>query len=278
MRCLRAVRATSSRARTRALRAVRLLLPALLAASVVPGAASASYATASPTSLPVAGVYSGPGVRTSGAASAFAAWSGMRVGGLLDFPPESSWTGSTGLTGPAWLLEAYRGRPERLEYSLPMLPAVAGTSLAACGTGAYDTYWAQTGRNLVAYGQQDAIVRPGWEMNASWYRWSATGRTADYIRCFRRIVTTMRATPGASFAFDWNVNVGSAPFRGELAYPGDAYVDYVGVDVYDTSWSWYPTPAGSTRPASALPSWLLRCALHAWRGRRIAALFGCSSS
>jgi hypothetical protein len=261
-------------------RAGKVVAPALIAASVVaaavtgPAAGSAPAtaltaaqnvsatsttaavtATSTTPSLPMAGLYAGPGARTTGAADAFAKWSGVRLGTLLDFPPEASWTGHTGLTGPSWLLEAHRSRPERLEYSLPMLPSVAGTSLAACAAGSYDTYWAQTGRNLVAYGQGDAVVRPGWEMNANWYRWSATGRTTEYIGCFRRIVTTMRATKGASFRFDWNVNLGSSPFPAEKAYPGDAYVDYVGVDVYDTSWTWYPTPTGTTLATARDNAW-----------------------
>ena len=274
MRPRSSVSTRSPRVLTSVRRACRFVLPALLGASLLPAAATASLgqrdagselprtqnvslsaATSTLPSRPMAGLYSGPGIRTAGAADAFAATTGLRLGTLLDFPPESTWTGHTGLTGPSWLLEPYRGRPERLEYSLPMLPAVAGTTLAACAAGAYDTYWAETGRNLVAYGQQDAIVRPGWEMNANWYRWSATGRTSDYIGCFRRIVTKMRATTGSSFSFDWNVNIGSSPFPAERAYPGDQYVDYVGVDVYDTSWTWYPTPQGTSLATARNNAW-----------------------
>ncbi len=47
--------------------------------------------------------------------------------------------------------------------------------------------------------------------------------------------------PGANFTFEWN------PTRGDLGvgdlasfYPGDAYVNYVGLDVYDTEWGSYP--------------------------------------
>ena len=51
----------------------------------------------------------------------------------------------------------------------------------------------------------------------------------------------MRAVPGSHFTFEWN------PTRGDLAvgdlanyYPGDAYVDYVGLDVYDVESQVYP--------------------------------------
>ena len=59
---------------------------------------------------------------------------------------------------------------------------------------------------------------------------------------WQQIVDTMRGVPGAAFRFEWN------PTRGgyvDLAsyYPGDAYVDIVGMDVYDTEWATYPGAA-----------------------------------
>jgi hypothetical protein len=65
----------------------------------------------------------------------------------------------------------------------------------------------------------------------------------------------MRAVPGSRFTFDWNPNLGGGTFPAEQAYPGDAYVDVIGVDVYDTSWTWYPTPAGVTTDAARTSAW-----------------------
>ena len=141
--------------------------PAVPTDPAVPVTAPTPATPVATTALPQGGLYAGPGSRTTSAVAGFASWAGMKVSGVLDFPPETAWTGNTGLTGPSWLLGVHQGTGQRLEYSLPMFPAVAGTSLAQCATGAYDTYWAQTGRNLVAYGQGHAIVRPGWEFNGS---------------------------------------------------------------------------------------------------------------
>ncbi len=47
-------------------------------------------------------------------------------------------------------------------------------------------------------------------------------------RYFRHIVTTMRSVPGAAFRFVWNPTSGPEPEAAQNAYPGDAYVDYVG--------------------------------------------------
>jgi Glycosyl hydrolase family 26 len=204
---------------------------------------------------PQLGLYAGPGPRTADAVPPFADWAGLPVRDVLDFPPDATWTGHTGLTGPGWLLGAHRGRAQRLEYSLPMFPDQPGYSLAECAAGAYDEYWALTGRRLVDHELAGAVVRPGWEFNARWYRWSAIGRADDYVGCFRAVVTAMRAVPGNRFTFDWNPNAGSSPFPAEQAYPGDDYVDYVGVDVYDTSWTWYPTPAGTSTAIARERAW-----------------------
>ena len=100
-----------------------------------------------------------------------------------------------------------------------------------------------------------STIRPGWEMNGNWYKWSAASSPTAYAACFRQIVTTMRAVPGTAFTFDWNPNLGPGTFPAEQAYPGDAYVDEVSVDVYDTSWTWYPTPYGTTGDQAKANTW-----------------------
>ena len=45
----------------------------------------------------------------------------------------------------------------------------------------------------------------------------------------------MRAV-APNLAFDWNPVWGWQSVDPTLAYPGDAYVDYIGIDVYDQSW------------------------------------------
>ena len=61
--------------------------------------------------------------------------------------------------------------------------------------------------------------------------WSVASSTdaANFVAFWRQIVTTMRAVPGAKFKFLWNPNSGSpTTYTPDQAYPGDAYVDYVG--------------------------------------------------
>lgn len=180
-----------------------------------------------------------------------AAWSSLPITESLDFANHVSWLE---MTRSAWQLTPYADSGLHLEYSVPMLPDVSGVSLGACAAGAYDGYWRTIAQNLVAAKQPAATVRPGWEMNGDWYKWNAAGQPGNYIGCFRHIVTTMRGV-NQSFRFDWNPNIGLGTFPAEQAYPGDAYVDYVGVDVYDTSWTWYPRPAKVTTETARLNSW-----------------------
>ena len=92
------------------------------------------------------------------------------------------------------------------------------------------------------------MIRLGHEMNGSWdndnigvneVQWH------DWAKYFAQVVDTMRSVKGAHFLFDWNVNAGTWTLI-PLAdyYPGDAYVDIVGISAYDDSGYRLP-PVGS---------------------------------
>ena len=92
------------------------------------------------------------------------------------------------------------------------------------------------------------MIRFGWEFNGNWFPWAAQGCASAFVRYFDDIVTTMRAVPGTHFTFEWN------PTRGDLGvgnlsqyYPGNKYVDDVGLDVYDLEQQRYPGSKGRVR-------------------------------
>ena len=121
----------------------------------------------------------------------------------------------------------------------------ADTSGSAYGlqqgaSGAYDSYFLELAQEMVAGGQGDSIVRPGWEFNGSWFPWAANGQAAAFVGYWQQIVQTMRSVPGGNFKFEWNPTAGDQG-AGNLAafYPGSAYVDYIGLDVYDQTWATY---------------------------------------
>jgi len=172
---------------------------------------------------------------TPAAAAAFGAWRKRPLDVGEVWVDGSTWAT---ITDSAWLYQEWHGSPYTLVVTVPMLPAdVPGVSIGACANGAYNAYWRQFGQAISSYGLGSSIIRLGWEFNGKWYSWAATSPTV-WAACWRQAVTSARSTaPG--LRWDWNVNRGAAsalpdPTR---AYPGNAYVNMIGIDSYD----WWPS-------------------------------------
>ena len=116
-------------------------------------------------------------------------------------------------------------------------------SFAGVAAGDYNSKFRDLGELLVKDGLSHTIIGLGREMNGSWYEWSerrAPSSEPDaYIRAWRQIVTTMRSVPGQHFKFLWTVYPTSTSVAN--AWPGNAYVDYIGTDIFD----WYGGPKGT---------------------------------
>ena len=193
------------------------------------------------------GVYSGSG--NIAGTVAFGARLGRPLNYAHDFLDRGTWAS---MNDTAWLARRWTaaGYTDRLVLTVPMMPEGVGT-LAGGAAGDYNQYFRTLAETLVATGQGSAVLRIGPEFNGNWYRWTidVANGGALYAQYFRQIVNTMRAVPGASFKFDWTANNGSSwtangtQLDAESAYPGDAYVDYIGLDVYDQSWgTWNRDP------------------------------------
>ncbi len=166
--------------------------------------------------------------------TAFAAATGTHPTYATDYLPKGDgWASMDGAAN----IKAWSSSPYRLAIGVPILPG-AGT-LAQGAKGAYNQYFTILGENLVSDHEANAILRLGWEFNGNWFTWSVTSATdaSNFVAFWRQIVTTMRAVPGEQFKFLWNPN-GPSPttYAPSQAYPGNAYVDYVGTDVYDNFW------------------------------------------
>ena len=229
------------------------------------GADAQSPAAPIGTTEPALGTYHWPN-GTAGV-DAFAAWLGRDSVWGLDFVGGESWSN---VGWPVFWLEhwskwvkAKSGR--KLVLSIPILAGpVDGSgpkqgdvgvnvavSLEKGAAGDYNIHFQQLAENLVKFGLADTILRPAWEFNGDWYAWRAKGKTAAFAEYWRQIVATMRAVPGAGkLKFCWNPTLGDQQFPADEAWPGDAFVDFVGVDVYDETWNaeTYPWPpdAGAT--------------------------------
>jgi hypothetical protein len=176
--------------------------------------------------------------------AAFGTWRGRRVTVVTDFLGGNTWSSiaNTWWTGHRWAGTRYH-----YVWSMFMLPTQQSGSMTKGAAGAYNGYFRSAAKGLVANGYGSSTIRLGWENTGNWYAWSATRNPRAYAAYWRQIVRTMRSVPGAHFTFDFNISdQGIDPRR---AWPGDAYVDYVGGDFYDESW------ASSYRPSNHAKVW-----------------------
>jgi hypothetical protein len=185
------------------------------------------------------GVYAGAGAPDG--VAAFENHLGRPVSIVHDTLARENWTN---LIDVHWWLDQWSPTKyaQRIVYTIPMLPDSGGT-LAAGASGSYNEYFRTLAQRLVAGNQGNATLRIGPEFNGNWFKWTIAvpNGGADFAAYWRQIVTTMRSVPGANFTFDWCPNdgssyVGGQPIDAASAWPGNAYVDYVGLDVYDQSW------------------------------------------
>lgn len=224
---------------------------------------TASTSFSQSTTEPVLGTYHWP-VGTKGV-DAFAAWLNRPTVWALDFIGSESWSN---VGWPVYWLEAWskwvQAQPNRrLILSVPILTGpVDGSgptqgdkgvgvpvSLEKGAKGEYNQHFRDLAENLVKHKLADTILRPAWEFNGDWYTWRAKDKTRAFIEYWRQIVTTMRSVPGTEkLRFCWNPTLGDQQFPADEAWPGDEFVDYVGVDVYDETWNadTYPWPANAS--------------------------------
>lgn len=174
------------------------------------------------------GVFRGSGA--TGEIAAFETWAGRPVTHVLDFVGLGiDWTK---INRPAWWLNRHAGKPWQLVLSTAMLPNRTYT-LAAGAQGKYDAHWTKF-FTAVAQRYPTVIVRLGWEFNGRFYPWAAGGKEAAFAAYWRRIVTIARKV-APQVRFDWCPLRGNTGANVEACYPGDPYVDIVGLDAYDTA-------------------------------------------
>lgn len=243
---------------------ISLLYTSLRDEKDVEGPPETNIATATAESTPVRlGVYRGDAPRGPGKVDAYSAWLGRQVDLAEAFAPGDTWDD---VEGRSWQLGSWSAwvsaRPgRRLVLTVPILPgpvdgrgptkgsgAGEPVSLERGAAGAYDAHFVTLARRLTAHQLGESTLRLGHEFNGAWYTWRAKGKEAAFAAYWRRIVSAMRSVPGHNLQFDWNPSVGYLGMRPELAWPGDAYVDTVGVNVYDQSWSagTYPVPSDAS--------------------------------
>jgi hypothetical protein len=179
-------------------------------------------------------------------------------------PGNGGWSGMDGSGGSLrWMFaNGWTGTPYTLLLGVPILPTDSAGhpvgTLATGATGAFNAYFVTLAQTLVAAGESNAYLRLGFEFDGGWTVWNATTRASEahFAAYFRQIVKAMRSVPGEGFRFVWNPDAeafSSRSYNVALAYPGNSYVNVIGLDAYDQAWVTPLTPANawneSTLPA-----------------------------
>jgi hypothetical protein len=192
-----------------------------------------------------AGVYRGstPDISRIEAYEAFLGMpAGTTVGFVLAFMADApSWPDfergalQSHTNGPAGPHSAAEWAPLLAGRQLVLgVPAcVQGTTWAQEAAGANDAHWRALAAALTAGGLGGCVLRIARELQG--FPWKVTAATAgDHKAGWQRIVSTMRAA-GFTGKFMWNPYIGPFKPPGEVvnAYPGNATVDVIGIDLYD---------------------------------------------
>lgn len=164
----------------------------------------------------------------------YEAWLGRKVDVILCTVDFQKWEN---YRYADWLSKTVYGErgTRRLVYDVPII--IEGASYAEAKTGAYDEHWRCLAESIVSNnpGVYDILIRPSHEMNGDWFPWCVGGsRQAmipDFIASWQRFHAIFRGVAGGErFRFSFSSSEGASDPR--PMWPGDAYVDLVGYDVY----------------------------------------------
>jgi hypothetical protein len=118
----------------------------------------------------------------------------------------------------------------------PWTVADRGVPLSAIADGAYDPYVRDAAQAAAAWGHP-VLLRFAQEMNGTWYPWGRgkDGNTAAlYKRAWMHLVGIFRGYHARNVEWVWTPNENSSgrfPFA--QYYPGDRWVEWVGLDGYN---------------------------------------------
>jgi hypothetical protein len=236
----------------------RPLLPGLVAAALLLPAAASSSSTS--------GVERDRVALLNPSAAKLVPRDGVLLGAYVN--PDDVWRGNEAAFATVQRFESLLGRPlaidlhfydwrdvfpsglEEWDIAHGRIPMVSwkGTGLSEINSGRHDALIRQRAREIKALGAP-VFLRWGWEMNGDWFAHSGSANMpngpAKFVLAWRRIHRIFTAVGASNAVWFWCANAENAPNERWNSwrnyYPGDAYVDWVGIDGYN----W-----GTTRPWS----------------------------
>lgn len=194
--------------------------------------------------MALSGVYVGNGDDIKPLASIvqdYQTWLGKSVDILALHTGAGGWGDWTGSIG--WQLYNHRDviNTHDIHWSIPLIPNF-DASMTQAAQGTYSDKYVEAARTIAqgTPGTDQIYIRTGWEFNATWspHSSSAMGQPDQYVGAYRDFVESFRSVSDR-FVFEWTPNIGDQGMNPELAYPGDDYVDIIGMDFYwDSKQSW----------------------------------------
>jgi hypothetical protein len=106
----------------------------------------------------------------------------------------------------------------------------------ACAAGDYNSHAVEFAQQMVKTGLGNSVIRLGAEANGPWetdYIGTTVQEQNLWAKCFDQEVTQFRRVKGAHFLIDWNPNAAAQPITYSTWYPGNKYVNIIGLDQYD---------------------------------------------
>ena len=213
----------------------------------------------SPTSVKVTAKASSARHTPVASASSTSASHSASIGSLLD--PTKKYLGiaqdnvPSSMADLSSLNKAIGKKPNMIEYYVPwgqplnqtwvlnlvndgILPLIqfepakpSTTAIASGASDAYATTLAETIKNL----DVPIVFSFGHEMNGNWFNWGTQDTSAaDFVKAWRRIHDIFTKVGASKVIWLWDVNV-TYPVPNialQPLYPGDAYVDWIGLTGY----------------------------------------------
>jgi mannan endo-1,4-beta-mannosidase len=178
--------------------------------------------------------------QTGGRIDGFTDWIGQTPAVQVSFAGAFSWSYPPNVYIPTWMDRPWQTGTIPLITWMPMSDGNDQNIAAEIATGKWDakiTEWARAIETWVFSGDTDRRLyfRPAHEMNGDWYPWS--GDAAAYIEMWKRLQTLFEEETRLSnthIQWVWGVNnVDVGDISAEAYYPGDRYVDWIGVDGFN---------------------------------------------
>ena len=119
-------------------------------------------------------------------------------------------------------------------------------NLASIADGKYDGFLTKYASEVRTY-RHPVIIGFGHEMNGNWYTWGYQHTPPKvFVAAWRHIVTVFRAIGASNVTWLWTVNImdtqsGQIPAPGPW-WPGNSYVNWVGIDGYYMKAPWTFAP------------------------------------